>query len=44
MNAPEEKNLNEAQIEYRLGRRWLLEAFFGDRGVAGADVVWSKKY
>jgi translocation and assembly module TamB len=44
MNAPDEKNLNEAQIEYRLGRRWLLEAFFGDRGVAGADVIWSKKY
>jgi autotransporter translocation and assembly factor TamB len=44
MNAPEERNLNEAQIEYRLGRRWLLEAFFGDRGVAGADILWSKKY
>lgn len=44
MNAPEEKNLNEAQAEYRLGRRWLLEAFFGDRGVAGADLMWSKKY
>ena len=44
MNAPEEKNLNEAQAEYRLGRRWLLEAFFGDRGVAGADIIWSKKY
>jgi len=44
MNAPEDKNLNEAQVEYRLGRRWLLEAFFGDRGVAGADITWSKKY
>jgi autotransporter translocation and assembly factor TamB len=44
MNAPDEKNLNEAEIEYRLGKRWLLEAFFGDRGVAAADLIWSKKY
>jgi len=44
MNAPDDKNLNEANIEYRLSRRWLLEAFFGDRGVAGADLIWSKKY
>src|SRR5262249_29379623 len=44
VNAPENENANEADVEWRLGRRWLLDAFFGDRGVGSADVLWSKKF
>jgi translocation and assembly module TamB len=44
MNAPDDENVNEAEMKFRLGRRWLLDAFFGDRSVGGADVIWSKKY
>jgi translocation and assembly module TamB len=44
LNANELENTNEAEIQWRFGRRWLLDAFFGDRGVGGADVLWSKLY
>jgi translocation and assembly module TamB len=44
MNAPDDENVNEAEMKFRLGRRWLLDAFYGDRSVGGADVIWSKKY
>ena len=40
----DDKNLNEAELEYRFAKEWLLEAFFGDRGIGGADLVWSKRY
>src|SRR5262249_15908004 len=36
IEADETQNANEAEIQYRFARRWLLDAFFGDRGVGGA--------
>ena len=44
LNAPDNENVNEAEIKFRLATRWFLDAFFGDRSVGGADVLWSKKY
>ena len=37
-------NTNEASVEYRLGRNWLLEAVYGDRGAGGLDILWVKRY
>jgi len=34
-----EESIDEARAVDR-----LVDAFFGDRGVGGADVIWSKKY
>jgi translocation and assembly module TamB len=44
INAPDTKNENEVSVQYRLARRWLVDAFFGDRGVGGADVLWTKRF
>src|SRR5262249_43513447 len=44
LNAPDTENVNEAEVKFKLGRRWFLDAFFGDRSVGGADVIWSKNY
>jgi autotransporter translocation and assembly factor TamB len=44
MNSPENKNVNEADIEYRIARQWLFDAFYGDRGIGSADLLWSKKF
>ncbi len=43
-NTVDETNQNEAAFEYRFARRWLLDAYFGDHGVGGADLLWSKRY
>jgi autotransporter translocation and assembly factor TamB len=42
--APEDANQNEAQVEYRLTRRWMLESVFGDAGVGGVDALWTYRY
>ena len=42
--APENQNHNEARVDYRLGRRWIVETAFGDAGVGGADVFWTWRY
>jgi autotransporter translocation and assembly factor TamB len=42
--AKTEENSAEALIEYWFWRRWLLEAYFGDRGAAGADILWIKRF
>ena len=42
--APENQNHNEARVDYRLGRRWIIESAFGDAGVGGLDVFWTWRY
>ena len=42
--ANEYTNENEAQVEYRFTRRWMLESVFGDAGVGGVDVLWTYRY
>lgn len=42
--ASENQNRNEAHVEYRLTRRWMVETIFGDAGVGGVDALWSYKY
>ncbi len=38
------QNTNEARVEYRISRRWLVETVFGDAGVVGADALWTYRY
>lgn len=38
------QNLNQAQVEYRASRRWLVETVFGDAGVGGVDALWTYRY
>jgi autotransporter translocation and assembly factor TamB len=38
------RNVNEGNLEYRFLRHWMLDAYFGDRAVGGADVLWTKRY
>ena len=40
----ETQNRNEAHVEYRITRRWLLETVFGDAGVGGVDALWTYRY
>jgi autotransporter translocation and assembly factor TamB len=42
--AAETENQNEAHVEYRLTRRWMLETIFGDAGVGGVDALWTVRY
>ncbi|MCP4444155.1 MAG: hypothetical protein GY811_02255 [Myxococcales bacterium] len=38
------ENANEAVIEYRFRRRWLLEFSYGDQGTGGGDVLWIRRF
>jgi autotransporter translocation and assembly factor TamB len=40
----ETQNRNEAHVEYRVTRRWLVETVFGDAGVGGVDALWTYRY
>ena len=40
----EVSNVNEAQIEYRLTKRWSLEGTYGDRGKGGVDILWIRRF
>ncbi|HEY2899140.1 MAG TPA: translocation/assembly module TamB domain-containing protein [Polyangia bacterium] len=42
--AAETENQNEAHVEYRLTRRWMLETIFGAAGVGGVDALWTVRY
>ncbi len=42
--ANEYTNENEAHVEYRITRRWMLESVFGDAGVGGVDALWTFRY
>ncbi|MBZ0232075.1 MAG: translocation/assembly module TamB, partial [Deltaproteobacteria bacterium] len=39
-----DENVNEAEIEYWLGRRVLFEGVAGDRGILGADLLWTRRW
>jgi translocation and assembly module TamB len=38
------ENANSVRLEYQIGKRWALEAEYGDANAGGADLVWSKDY
>ncbi len=38
------ENAHTGKVEYRIGRRWSLEAAYGDGRAGGADIVWSREY
>ena len=40
----ESANQNEAHVEYRLTRRWMVETVFGDAGMGGVDALWTFRY
>ncbi|MDB4980045.1 MAG: hypothetical protein JWM82_797, partial [Myxococcales bacterium] len=42
--APQDANQNEAHVEYRLTRRWMLESVFGDAGMGGVDALWTYRF
>jgi translocation and assembly module TamB len=42
--APENANQNEAQVEYRLTRRWMLQTIFGDAGQGSIDALWTYRF
>jgi len=42
--APETANQNEAHVEYRMTRRWMLETIFGDAGQGGLDALWTYRF
>jgi translocation and assembly module TamB len=42
--ASDTQNSNEAQIEYRLTGRWIVETVLGDSGVGGIDALWTHRY
>lgn len=39
-----DENVNEAEVEYWLGRRVLVEGVAGDRGILGADLLWTRRW
>ena len=39
-----DENVNEAEVEYWLGRRVLFEGVAGDRGILGADLLWTRRW
>lgn len=42
--AREDENRGETEIEYWLGRRVMLDAAGGDRGVLGLDLLWTRSW
>ncbi|HWN67900.1 MAG TPA: translocation/assembly module TamB domain-containing protein [Haliangium sp.] len=40
----DDENTSEASLEYRFRKRWLVDAYIGDRGSAGLDLLWSKRF
>ncbi len=44
MGADEDENANAVEVQYRLGRDWILEGFYGDGAEGGVDVLWIKRF
>ena len=44
INAGQGQNSEEVHAQYRLKPTWVLEATYGDAGVGGLDMFWSKRY
>jgi len=42
--ATENQNQNEARVEYRMTRQWVMETAFGDAGVGAIDFLWRWRY
>jgi hypothetical protein len=42
--AREDENRGETELELWLGRRLLLEAVGGDKGVLGLDLLWTRRW
>jgi len=40
----EDENRSETELEIWLGRRVLLDAVGGDRGVLGLDLLWTRRW
>jgi hypothetical protein len=39
-----EENTGEAEAEYWLTRRVMVEGILGDKGYSGLDLLWRKRY
>jgi hypothetical protein len=37
-------NHDQAQVELRLPRGWLLESLYGDQGVGSIDLSWMRRF
>ena len=44
MGGSDDQNANEARLEYRLGRHWILEGAYGDSSQGGLDVLWIRRF
>ena len=44
LDAHEDENSSEGELEYWLSRRVVIEGVAGNRGVVGADLLWRKRY
>lgn len=42
--AREDENRGETEVQWWVGRRVLLDAVGGDRGVLGTDILWTKSW
>jgi autotransporter translocation and assembly factor TamB len=43
--APEsDENANAGLVQFRLGRGWMLETTYGDRGNGSADILYRKRF
>jgi translocation and assembly module TamB len=42
--AEDDENVSEALLQYRLGKGWMLESRYGDRGNGGLDAFWVKRF
>ncbi|MEZ4367946.1 MAG: translocation/assembly module TamB domain-containing protein [Kofleriaceae bacterium] len=44
VEARPDQNSGEAEVEYWLGRRVVLEGVVGDEGIHGLDLVWTRRW
>lgn len=43
-DAEEDENTSEGVLQFRLGRGWIMESRYGDRGEGGLDVIWVRRF
>jgi autotransporter translocation and assembly factor TamB len=44
LEARPDENAGEAEAEYWITRRVMVEGVLGDRGISGVDLLWRKRY
>ena len=44
VEARADENVSEAELQYWLSQRLLLEGSYGDRGVLGGDLLWNRRW